>query len=382
MYKKIFINVLFEKKKFLIMFMLIFSFLLFFIGVQTMVQFSETNKVAIPNLEVLGKLDDDGLLRFKGYNDMDGVTAKLKELCGDEAKVYEVTSRNLLVMNNLFNKVSYQVYGVNNAFFKEQLEEHLKEGKLPEAGKKEAVLGSLAAKRYDVKVGDKINAPITLNKKSLKTDYMQYTVSGILADNEEYFWGNVFISKEEFEKNNEKSPENKILIYYTSKNSEKKVFNAYDQIKNQFSVGSTVSNNKEKNEAANSIIWNLVVILGVSLIIMLLLLSYLMKGITKKLGLLKALGLSDKYIVKNFVGGLFISSLISLASAFGGMVLIKNYLNKNMSEFLGYTVEHYLINSYSVLSVFFLWGVLLFIVFLIIKMKSWRISPRSAMLSS
>ncbi|HEY9059124.1 MAG TPA: FtsX-like permease family protein [Pseudobacteroides sp.] len=388
MFRKIFINVLFENKKILIAFSSILVILFVYIGVQVMFATSQLTQLAMPDIEITGKLDSDGLLRYKLYNDQSGLSSKLKELYNKDYNIYPVVSRNILSNQSttMSFKVNYWIYGVENNFFDDQLKGYIKDGRMPKPGEKETLIGNYAAHYYKVKVGDKIKIPVTLKKDYEKSDISTYTVSGILDDNIDYFKGAIFISRDTYESiNSNKTVENLVLIYSKKSIDSKeyeKIYNSFIGLKADYNIGQINANFYQKDTSKRNVIINIIFVLFMSVIIVFLLLSYLMKGITKKIGLLKALGISDSYIIKTFLGGLSVTvvfaTLLSIISGY----IVKTYINKKISEFLEFSVSYYSINKYVILFTLAMSLLMFIVIFVIIKLKSSRISPRDAMLKS
>jgi len=374
LYKKIFINIFFEKKRILVAFVSIFTLLLLYSGVQLIFLTQQSAQVAIPDFQINGRVGDDGVFYYHMYNDMDGLSDDVKKLVGNDMRIYGVTVRNLLTMEDAktFQKIYYMVYGVEDAFFSNEFENCLKSGKLPKPGEKEAVIGSYAARYFKVNVGDKLDVGVTLNKEIKDSDSMQYVVSGILNDNIEYFKGGIFISKETFEKNNNTEvKENLLLSYFKDSNSIK----TYDRINKdlmdlnqKYKFGSISVNYEQKYNIKKNIIITIVSVLCISSVILFLLISYLLKGIT------------DGYITKTFVGGLALIILISTVFAVIGVNVAKILLNQSVSSFLGYQVEQFFVSQYIYLLLLSLGLALFIMVYLMIKLTSSRISPRDAML--
>lgn len=382
MLKKVFVNVIFEKKKFLIFFILISTLVTVFLGVQTMVITNQYEQVASPDMEISGTLDDDGLFRYKMYNDINGLAEQLRSNVDKNSDIYGITCRNLLTVNDTFNKVSYSVYGVDDSFLDGILSKFIIDGKLPQKGKKEVLIGSLAARYFNVKVGDAIQSYVTLDKEPTENDMGKYIVSGILSDNVDYFKGGIFISKDTYENTNDKVDENLVLVYVNSETAYNKIDDSLNNVADNYKIGSVSSFYQQKTSLQNTLFMNLLSILAVSLIVVFLMFSYLMKGITKKIGLLKSLGMSDFYIVKAFVGGL---GIVTVATTGLGLVcsyFIKIAMNQNISKFLGYSVEQYKFNGYVYLSTIVLNLIMYAAVFITISILSRMVSPRDAMLKN
>jgi predicted lysophospholipase L1 biosynthesis ABC-type transport system permease subunit len=107
-----------------------------------------------------------------------------------------------------------------------------------------------------------------------------------------------------------------------------------------------------------------------------LIISYLVKGINKKIGILKALGIKDSIIIKIFVGGLAWVSTVALSISILVVFVINYFINKQLSNFLGFSVTRYKITG-NVLAYQVLIAIVLFaVIFFIIKYKTTRISPK------
>lgn len=379
---KLFINVFFEKKKFLVLFMLVLFSVVVFLSFQIMMISNQYEQVAMPDIEVTGRIDDDGVFRYKMYNDISGFSDEVKSLTEGKAKVYGTICRNILTQNDLFNKISYVILGVDEQFLSEELSQYIKEGRLPQKGKKEAVIGSLAARYYKVKVGDRLNIHVSLKKQIEDEDKSSCIVSGILSDNVDYFKGAIFISKETYSSDITSQEENLSFLYVKDGNEYDEVFKACDSMTKKQKIGTIRSNFTQKSSLMKAIVTNTAMILAICLLIVFLILSLLMKGIKKKIGLLKALGISDQKIIHSFAGGLGISSGAAVMAGMAGSFLLKNLLNSSISNYLGYKVEQYKLNAYVFLCILALETVILATVFVSIYLLSRRVSPRDAMLKN
>lgn len=105
-----------------------------------------------------------------------------------------------------------------------------------------------------------------------------------------------------------------------------------------------------------------------------------MRGINKKIGLLKALGLPEKNIIKIFCGGLLFITIISIGVSFGCEIGVVMYMNSKASTFYGFPVSEYFMNRYSVLSVVGLNIINMLTASFTVIWLGKRVSPREAML--
>ena len=92
MHKKLFISVFFEKKKVLVGFIVIFSLLLLYFGIQLIFFGQQSAQVAISNFQISGGLGDDGVYYYRMYNDIVGLSDDVKKLVGNDMRVYGVTT--------------------------------------------------------------------------------------------------------------------------------------------------------------------------------------------------------------------------------------------------------------------------------------------------
>jgi ABC-type lipoprotein release transport system permease subunit len=388
MFKKIFVDVFFEKKIILISFILIFIILLFYTGIQTVLLASQYSKQLIsPDVQMSGSARADGVLDFKLYNDMTGLSSSMRTSAKDEMNVYGVTCRNILTAQDekTLDITFYWIYGVDDLFFDKELKSCLKDGRMPQKGAKEVVIGSYAARFYKVNLNDKINIPVTLNSTYSKEDISQYRVVGILDDNISYFRGATFISKDTYKKLNPNVAfdENVLLIYFKNSNGYKhyeKILSTSKDLFEKYNIKGYQANYLEKNNTKLNLIISYSFIWIVGFIILYLLLSYILKGITKKIGLLKALGISDKYITKVFIGGIGACLMLSLGVAILGIIIVSQTLNYNLSKFYGFKVKIYTVKPFIYFLLIGLSIIIFLIIYLITKVKSSKISPRDAML--
>ncbi len=386
MYKRLFINVFFEKKKVLLFFFVILMVVFTYVGVKVVLVDNSLSKVASPDIVVYGALDNN-IMGFKYYNPIGGMSDEFKSTDEkDELKVYGMVSRNIQYVQDVqtLREINYTICGVEETFLENEIKKHVKNGRLPKDGEKEAIIGGSAARFYDVAIGDKLNIPVTLVEDFSGEDILQYTVVGILDDRVDYFTGTTFISKETFETiNNAGIPENMMMVYFKGLLGQaeyQSIIEKLNDISPKYQMGGMNTNYYIKYNAMRNSIIDIIVFLVSGVFIIFLLVLYLMKGITKKVGLLKALGLLDKYMLKAFAGGLGIVICISMLISFALIIFINMYLNHSVSQFLGYSVTPYSVGRYVYLLILLVAVIMFVSIISIIRHISLRISPRDAML--
>lgn len=263
-------------------------------------------------------------MRYRLFQGIGSVSDILEEKLKGDADVQPVTVRNLLTVSHDLDKIEYRVYGMHSDDIN-GLSKCLKEGKIPSDRKKEVLLGSYASRYYQAGVGDKLNIGITLEKENDNVQEGMYVVSGILSDNADYFKGAVILSKEDWCEQNGEIEDNAVFIY----------------LNNYFG----------NSEARKSFSQSVGVICIVSMIVIVMLFFFLMRGMVKKIGLLKALGLPEKNIITIFCGGLFAITMFAVGLSLIYEYTFVLYMNYKANEFYGYPVREYSLNGYSVSSI-------------------------------
>lgn len=347
---------------------------------------SNSNDV-LPDLDLYGRIDQDGKFRYKMYNPITGASEFVEDKLVGNNMIYESVCRNISTeeYDNLLFAIKYRIFGLEREYLDKVISDHLKEGRMPEHGKNEVIIGSYAQLYYDASVGDYLDIPITLKDDFEEEDFSAYKVVGILKDTIDYFKGDVLIDKNTFFEKQGEVEENFIMIYLDSRNAIESIeilqeernhmYKEYgvDQINTFFSqkVGSNYSN------IINTIVASLI---GTAMIALLLL--YVMKGLSKKIGTLKSLGIPTKKIIWSIGGGL--ATLVGMASVISFLLSYasKNYMNNNIEQRLGYKMELYTISSDVLLSVLLVDLMLLINVIIVITIICKFISPRNAMLKS
>ncbi|GKX32155.1 hypothetical protein SH1V18_46350 [Vallitalea longa] len=380
---KLFSNVLFENKKILVTFILLLILTLTFISIRIISLTNDLEENSMPDIIVKGKMDEDGKLRYKYYNDMPTVSRQLTESLDDDIKVYGITTRSMATMKDSLtnSKIEYTIYGVDKRFMEEKLSHKISQGGLPQSEELEAVMGSYARNFYKVNVDERINHPITLNTDWIEKDINNYTLSGVLDENMKFFKGGIFLSRDTYEKLYNKVEENLVFIYV---NGEKDYNNALDMIyqlkRKDNNIGDVIMNFHYKVMARRKATISCILIGIVALVLVLVMIAYLMKGLTKKIGILKSLGISNQYILAVFIGGLCLTYFISYLLSIVFTYVITILLNINMSNFLGYQVKEYEMNNYSLLvGILFVLACSLVSYINIYRYNS-KISPKKAMM--
>lgn len=379
---KLFVSILFSKKSILVLYIMVIIFLLTFLNFRLIDSYNTMQQADMPDIVVKGKMDADGELKYKYYNDISDLADQLKSKLNGDIKIYSIVARSMMTERDPLtnNFIEYTIYGVSNEYLQNVLNKNIQNGSALENGGQQLLMGSYAKNYYDLKIGDKVNQPITLKKDWLQEDIGLYQLSGELSNQMSYFRGGIFLSREDFEEKYGKLNDNMIFIYVNDKNKYNEALDLLQNIKmNDDSIGTINMNYYEKHSIIKNTILNCVSIGILSIIIILLLVSYLMKGSSKKIGILKALGMPNKILVSVFNGGMMIVLFLSMFLAFFTTEVLAMIYNSYLSNFYGFRVKEFTFNFYCILADL----ILIFICFGALLMRVYRLtmktSPKAAM---
>lgn len=379
---KLFVSILFSKKSILVLYIMVIIFLLTFLNFRLIDSYNTMQQADMPDIVVKGKMDADGELKYKYYNDISDLAEQLKSKLNGDIKIYSIVARSMMTERDPLtnNFIEYTIYGVSNEYLQNVLNKNIQNGSALENGGQQLLMGSYAKNYYDLKIGDKVNQPITLKKDWLQEDIGLYQLSGELSNQMSYFKGGIFLSREDFEEKYGKLNDNMIFIYVNDKNKYNEALDLLQNIKmNDDSIGTINMNYYEKHSIIKNTILNCVSIGILSIIIILLLVSYLMKGSSKKIGILKALGMPNKILVSVFNGGMMIVLFLSMFLAFFTTEVLAMIYNSYLSNFYGFRVKEFTFNFYCILADL----ILIFICFGALLMRVYRLtmktSPKAAM---
>lgn len=361
---------------------MVIIFLLTFLNFRLIDSYNTMQQADMPDIVVKGKMDADGELKYKYYNDISDLADQLKSKLNGDIKIYSIVARSMMTERDPLtnNFIEYTIYGVSNEYLQNVLNKNIQNGSALENGGQQLLMGSYAKNYYDLKIGDKVNQPITLKKDWLQEDIGLYQLSGELSNQMSYFKGGIFLSREDFEEKYGKLNDNMIFIYVNDKNKYNEALDLLQNIKmNDDSIGTINMNYYEKHSIIKNTILNCVSIGILSIIIILLLVSYLMKGSSKKIGILKALGMPNKILVSVFNGGMMIVLFLSMFLAFFTTEVLAMIYNSYLSNFYGFRVKEFTFNFYCILADL----ILIFICFGALLMRVYRLtmktSPKAAM---
>lgn len=390
MYIKIFTREFLGNKKNLILFFIIMCIIFTIVGIQTVFINDSRKNLLSPDVELSGQNVSEGI-SFSLYKPIDDIYEKINELNKDNnISLVKSIKRNIISIenNSSLNKVMYTLDGYEEAFINSKLSNYISDGRLPLEGKNEVLVGSYIKNAFQLKLGDTIGdksykvgklegiqIPTTLNEDNENLELENYKIVGIIDESAEYFNNSIVVP---YNFNGDIKP-NKILLYFNSKNASDTytaIINELTNNKMKTSLGNVTENFRSKQNIIQNLIINIVLLAGISIVIIYLIISYLVKGINKKIGILKALGIRDSIIIKIFIGGLACVASVALSTSILILYVINYFINKGLSDFLGFRVTRFKITS-DVLACQVLIAIVLFTaIFLIIKYKTTKISPK------
>lgn len=306
MYKKLFITLFFDKTRFILLFLFLVTASSCLILKQIDGLEVEPEIIEIPDIEIICNQEnmDSQKERNEDTKGIDGrldkLIIELNKIVDSNTKVYGIIANNLYTFSSPFYQVSFRIYGVGEDFFN-QFKNQLAYGTIPRQGKKEVLVGNNAALFYHLEVGDVINEKIG----------EEYIVSGILKENQ-YFGSNFYILKENTQSFHAMAFDNMIMIYTSSKQDYNKIKNYINKIKSEYGIEKYIDNYRAKTSKKKKPIKDIILTLIESFLILELVYIYISRGIGKKVGIIKALGISDFLVLR--VCGLGFGGLILLTS--------------------------------------------------------------------
>lgn len=293
---KMFVILFFEKVRFILLFVILVSASGYFIVQQIDRMVMEPEYIERPDITIMG----------------DFVTG-LDKNAEQDAEVYFIKAKELYSFESPFYAVDFCWYGVEGEFF-DQFEGRLAEGRLPKQGRREMLVGGNAAFYYSLKVGDMVNENAEIVGGS---GDVLYTISGILKEEDQYFASGLYVWKDEMTGAVCVPQDNMLMVYTPTKQIYRKWDDKIERIKEDGDIDLYVDNYKENSGERRGQKGALLTTLFISFLILELVYMHISKGMEKKAGIVKALGILDWKIL--MVCGLGLAILVTLT---GGIVFM------------------------------------------------------------
>lgn len=355
---KVFMKIIFEKTKYFLLYSLMmttFWYILFIDVADAM--FASHYEKRTPDIEITGKTAENDNILYQSLP-----LLSLDILKSSSVLVYGLSVREHYAFSDDDYQILYRIYGADYEFI-DELEGYLKKGKLPKAGKKEAVIGSGLAKYLNVGVGDVFNISAPQNINASK-EY-EYAVAGILSNDMSFYSDGIYILRDTLPKEYKDKADNAFYIYTKNNTSYNELVKQLDSL-DKNDIGNILLHRENKAFLFDTIIKSLVKTIPLSAVFLSALFISLMKYTGRKIGLMKALGLSDYNIMSIMIKGFGVFNLCGILNSFVAIGFIRLASDGSFSI----SVLLYTVCSYAII-----FAVTLLIVFIICKF----ISPRKAM---
>ncbi|MCR5822851.1 MAG: ABC transporter permease [Lachnospiraceae bacterium] len=323
------------------------------------------------------------------YEDISPDFAKdLRSKLSKDSKIYQLTSRYSLSITRpgQLTGDDYIRYACEHEFLEEVMKEFIHEGRIPEKGKNEILVGGYLANTANIKVGDTISH-IDFGKEvrgglmyfdvTGEMTEIPYEVVGILDSAGAKFDYSVIFEAE----TQENTVPNVVWIYLPTKEAEEsyRAITSSIKLSDYQVVGCSENLGMSGTKGTRRVMPVFVTVFAV--VLEALLLAYAMKGLSRKLGILKALGLRDQYILSCYLGGVAI--IQSTSSIFAVVVtkIICTIINSRFSKEIGFPISVYNVSFRIILLMLMITAVVLIAITGILKVRISSTSPKKAMIS-
>lgn len=350
---KLFSKELFGGKKKLVIFCIISILIYLLVAIQVVLSAQTSECVAVPDIVFSGKMVGSAISYEKYGSIQMGFADLIVSELEDKADAYELIERNIITVQkkNSLESVTYSVFACPHSFFENKLSTLMNEGTIPAEGKRQAIIGGYLAKAFDIGVGDVI-AKKGVNLANLgmvdivldlsgEFKEIEYEVVGILGDTEGYFDYAFLIGSE----TQAGIPCNTVWTYFLSDDAielyVKRIVNSGMSLLSENGIGYVSEPYHYKEQGIFSLILRNSYLFLLVVVFSYMLLAYVLKGVTYKLGIMKAIGISGQYIYKCYFTGIFVIQIVSYLLSFAAMYFLCSGLNRSISKAYGYDVNLY-----------------------------------------
>lgn len=389
---KVFRKELIQSRWQIMLLFLVLTFMFAILGLTIINNSKSSTQLKGPDIEVYGKLTNP--VGYEYYKRLDINLKNVEE--SNDFKIYPLVLRNLISVQDEITlmKIEYTVIGCTMDFIEEQLNQFIERGDVPDIGSKEVLIGKNIAAFYYLDVGDTfdsslmakppyeyigLSASIAENFKDIDTT--EWKVSGVLNSNNLQYDCSLFVPNQV---EDIKRLSNKVNIFFKGTQSENSYTTLIDTIK---SNGEDLIGNIKENyftklqQDKETRMLIAVVSINIALLIYIILL-YIFKADTRKIGILSALGLRNSTIVKYYV---YLFTQIEAASLLLSMVIIVFYVyyqNNNLVNMLGVSEPLYVLNLGVIAFLLILALIFLIILIIFTYVKVINCKVRNAMLNT
>lgn len=331
----------------------------------------------------LGKNKESADLEFCGiaktfddagdmYQEIDGLYQFFITMdTNKDFSIYPVVSKYGATIDvSSFTNEIVEIHEFTDEYMLKYMKNSMIEGRLP-SNSNEIVIGKYLKKYYQLNVGDELgNHNINLGNQ------ISYKIVGILAE-DTYNYSII-------RQYNTGAKPNKMLIYFNhtqSKDTYKEISTLAAENGLNFLIGSQADRFIWKESDRIFRMFMEILLAMIFFASLMFVVMYLIKGTSRKIGILKALGIKDNVIISIYANGLFILFSISLLFSIGVANIIYYIMNNSISNLYGFKIRiyHYTWHIFIIQLIFML--VSYMIIYVFIKLRTLRISPKDCMAS-
>lgn len=384
MYKKIFYRELIGKKRILYSIFLVFLFIYAIIAFLTHNFEEQLNKNNMPAAEYCGIVDvnmqSKDLKELKDYIESNESYSNIKVVSCMNSSILTMSSGPLYSVN-------LDVNAFKDEYLNKKVKSMLSEGRLPQ-NSKEILVGNYFLKYFGLNLGDNIGKSPLYHKDRVVLGYLHleldkdfdieqlkdYKIVGII-DNEYYKFSII----RRYEPNYKS---NKILFYFKNSNG----YEQYESMSDDYNIGLM----KNKLVGKQSLFYNIsktvslistmIIEIVILFVIIILVLMYLTKGMKKKVGILKSLGINDKTIIKIFASNLLYLLIIIDIISIGVTFLIFNLLNNSINSYYGFVINTYQLSVLNIIVNVCFTLITYISIIVCIKLRTIKTTPKNSIL--
>lgn len=344
---------MFGGKKKLVIFTVLSILIYTIVAIQVVLTVKISDSAVVPDIVFSGLISGD-VISFEKYGDIkSGFTEKIINELNGQAEAYELIERNLITVQkeNSLESVTYSLFACPHNFFEERVSSMMYEGNIPQEGKRQAVVGGYLAKAFDIQIGDVItkktvelpnigDVEIVLD---LSGDFeeIDYEVVGVLDATDGYFDYAFLIGSE----TQPGYQGNSIWTYFSDEKAAdlyvENIVDAREPSFYEYGIGSVSETYRNKDSGLLSLILENGYIFMLVIVFSYIIIAYVLKGVTYKLGIMKAIGISNRYIYGCYFVGVSAIQLVSYILSILTMKCLCIGLNHTISVAYGFEVNIY-----------------------------------------
>lgn len=338
---------------------------------------SAATEYAVPEFMFTTEVIDPYKWRYLEDYDPDFV-ARFAERIEKEGKVIPVTQRFMVnYMHPIWGDYRFHLLGVPEEFINEQLDALIVSGSPPQPGELGVVMGNTAAQQFQVQVGHTFQ---TTAGDDPVNDTVPYKVVGILTpDAYSYFDRAVFVVRETHESQTGVTiVPNTLFVYLQGNLSTEEVTTRYAETDGHPNIN--VAALKESNYGRLLRTVSSFLLVGLCSLTLYQSLQVILNNSARRIGLLKAMGMSDFHVTIIFTQGVLAVFLLAVVLSSIITTILFHYLNQEIGSMLQAQVNLYRLDMAVILSLLGMLLIVLMVIVLTILYRTRRVPPRQVML--